>query len=172
MFCPRYPSFQMRWSPRSSRICSIVAGSRNGRQSTPGRERASSFVVDAAAAAVAEGAADAPAALTEAELVRAVAAASPEPGALRLLRAVRMSEGYHATYSTAWRRYAYFLPARPGQTREELAAEATRLDALLRPLAGATRDYSALVRACRSQPTGACLGCPSPVPLTTGPSPR
>ena len=69
------------------------------------------------------------------------ALASPE---LRLVGARRMCRGYHATYSTAWRRYAYFLPA---ETEAASVDEAARLDALLRPLGdGVARDYAALGR--------------------------
>ena len=84
--------------------------------------------------------------LSESDLHDAVARASPERGALRLVDARRMDDGYHATFSTAWRRYAYLLPASPGATRVEAAAEAARLDGLLRPLAGEPRDYAALGR--------------------------
>ena len=47
-----------------------------------------------------------------------------------------MAPGYHATYSTAWRHYAYLLPPPPNATRAAVAAEAAALDKLLRPLAG------------------------------------
>ena len=74
--------------------------------------------------------------LGEAELAKAVTRAAPRAGALRLVRARRMAPGYHATYSTAWRHYAYLLPPPPNATRAVVAAEAAALDKLLRPLAG------------------------------------
>ena len=74
--------------------------------------------------------------LGEAELAKAIAKAAPRAGALRLVRARRMAPGYHATYSTAWRHYAYLLPPPPNATRAAVAAEAAALDKLLRPLAG------------------------------------
>lgn len=75
--------------------------------------------------------------LGEAELTEAIKRAAPRAGALRLVRARRMAPGYHATYSTAWRHYAYLLPPPPNATRAAVAAEAAVLDKLLRPLAGA-----------------------------------
>ena len=72
----------------------------------------------------------------KAELAKAIAQAAPRAGALRLVRARRMAPGYHATYSTAWRHYAYLLPPPPNATRAAVAAEAAALDKLLRPLAG------------------------------------
>ena len=75
--------------------------------------------------------------LGEAELAKAIAEAAPRAGALRLVRARRMAPGYHATYSTAWRHYAYLLPPPPNATRAAVAAEVAALDKLLRPLAGA-----------------------------------
>ena len=84
--------------------------------------------------------------VTEADLARAIAHASPEPGALRLLSARRMDRGYHATFSTTWRRYAYLLPPPEGWTRTQVAAEASCIDQLLRPLVGTPRDYAALGR--------------------------
>ena len=85
--------------------------------------------------------------LRPSELAAAVARASPEPGALRLVSARRAPSDYHATYSTSWRRYVYFLPAEVGRASlEAVAAEASRIDNLLRPLAGETRDYAALGR--------------------------
>ena len=83
--------------------------------------------------------------VTQADLERAINEASPAPGAL--------SWWQHATwpvvirtYSTTWRRYAYYLPSWPGATRDEVATEAAALDALLRPLCGVARDFRALGR--------------------------
>ena len=84
--------------------------------------------------------------VTQADLERAINEASPAPGALRLVAARHMASGYHATYSTTWRRYAYYLPSWPGATRDEVATEAAALDALLRPLCGVARDFRALGR--------------------------
>lgn len=89
--------------------------------------------------------------LTASAIHDALAAASPEPGALRLVRARRVDPSYHATFSTAWRRYAYLLPASAGQTRADVVDEAARIDRALRPMVGVTRDYAALGRAV---PTG------------------
>ena len=90
----------------------------------------------------------------------AVARASPQPGALRVVSAREVDRSYHATFSTAWRRYAYLLPPPPGATssREEVAAEAEALDGLLRGLAGTTRDYAALGRGLpKNKPTQSLL---------------
>ena len=84
--------------------------------------------------------------LCEEALAESLARASPAPAALRLVQARIAEQRYHATYSTAWRRYAYLLPPAPGQSREAAAQEAATIDALLRPLAGAPRDYAALGR--------------------------
>ena len=85
--------------------------------------------------------------LQEREVAEAIRDAAPAPGALRLVRARRMEGSYHATYSTAWRRYAYLLPPTAAATHETAAAEAAALDALLRPLVAAgPRDYAALGR--------------------------
>ena len=80
------------------------------------------------------------------QLEAAVAAVAPAPGALRLVRARHRDESYHATFSTAWRRYAYLLPRAAAAPAEAVEAEAARLDALLQPLAGELRDYAALGR--------------------------
>ena len=80
------------------------------------------------------------------DLFDAVARSAPTPGVLRLVDARRMERGYHATFSTAWRQYAYLLPPAPDQTAKQVAEEANRLDAMLQPLAGERRDYSALGR--------------------------
>ena len=80
--------------------------------------------------------------VSERELADAITKASPLPGALRLVSARRMGRNYHATYSTTWRRYCYLLPAPPGTAPAETEAEAARIDALLRPLAGETRDFA------------------------------
>ena len=89
--------------------------------------------------------------LRERQLADAISSASPQPGALRLVQARRVERGFHATYSTSWRRYAYFLPPAAGQSAADVAEEAEQIDALLRPLAGVARDYSALGR---SMPLG------------------
>ena len=80
------------------------------------------------------------------QLEAAVAAVAPAPGSLRLVRARHRDESYHATFSTAWRRYAYLLPRVAAAPAEAVEAEAARLDALLQPLAGELRDYAALGR--------------------------
>ena len=87
-----------------------------------------------------------PPGLTARVLSEAIAKASPEAGALRLVRARRMDRSYHATFSTSWRRYAYLLPPSSNQSHEDITDEATRINAMLRPLEGETRDYAALGR--------------------------
>lgn len=84
--------------------------------------------------------------LDAAEIVAAVARASPTPGALRVLEAARVPRSYHATFGTRWRRYAYLLPPKRGASRREVEAEAAALHALLRTLAGAPHDFGALGR--------------------------
>lgn len=84
--------------------------------------------------------------IEESELAAAIYAAAPAPGALRLVAARRVPRAFHATFSAAWRRYVYLLPALPGQSRAQVLEESARLDALLRPLAGTVRDYAALGR--------------------------
>ena len=84
--------------------------------------------------------------LDAAALARAVSDASPADGALRLVSSRSVPSSYHATYSTDWRRYAYLLPPRADQPRDEIIAEAARIDAQLKPLVGASRDFAALGR--------------------------
>ena len=79
------------------------------------------------------------------DLSSAIDRASPEPGALRLLRARQVGGSYHATYSTTWRRYVYLLPPR-SQHMDDAREEARVLDALLGPLVGCPRDFAALGR--------------------------
>lgn len=80
-------------------------------------------------------------------IASAVAAAAPQPGALRVLSAAHsLDKTYHATFATTWRRYAYLLPPMPGASREEVEAEARDMDGMLSALAGAPRDYAALAR--------------------------
>jgi tRNA pseudouridine38-40 synthase len=89
------------------------------------------------------------------DLAAAIAAAAPQDGALRLVQARRTTDrSYHATFSCRWRRYCYLLPPSPGATRGDVELEATRIDALLRPLAGVPRDFAAFGRGLpRNKPT-------------------
>jgi len=85
--------------------------------------------------------------LDVAELEHAIAEAAPEPGALRLVSAEQTTDrSYHASFSTRWRRYAYFLPPPIGHSREDVMREAAAIDALLQPLVGEERQYAALGR--------------------------
>ena len=79
-------------------------------------------------------------------LVDAVARASPQPGALRLVHARRAPRGYHATFATAWRRYAYLLAPAAGQTAAAVVSEAAAIQAALAPLVGSPRDFASLGR--------------------------
>lgn len=76
---------------------------------------------------------------------------------LRVLSAVRVPRSFHATFSATWRRYAYFLPTRLGGDDVSAAA----VDAQLRELSGAERDYAALGRVrfpCPSLCVSVCVG--------------
>ena len=100
--------------------------------------------------------------LTEGELARAIEAAAPEPGALRLTRARKVPRAFHATFGATWRWYVYLLPPPAGGAgagdgadggeddcllaRSAAEAEARAIDRLLQPLVGAPRDYAALGR--------------------------
>ena len=85
--------------------------------------------------------------LEEAAIVAAVAAAAPIPGSLRVVSAKHtLDKTYHATFGTAWRRYAFLLPPAAGATRADVEKEAAEMDAMLRALAHEPRDYSALAR--------------------------
>ena len=79
--------------------------------------------------------------LSPEQLHAAVAEAAPAPRTLVLRAARRVPRAFHATFAATRRRYTYLLPASPGG---DVPAEA--LDALLKPLAGAARDYRALGR--------------------------
>ena len=76
-------------------------------------------------------------------LSRAVAAAAPSVGTLRLVSAQTVPRSFHATFSTAWRRYVYLLPANDAT----LGADADAIDRQLRPLVDAGEaHYGALGR--------------------------
>ena len=81
-------------------------------------------------------------------IIEAVSAVSPRSGALRCVSAVRSSDpSYHATFSTAWRRYVFLLPPMPAtSSRTHVEREASTLNAMLAPLQGAPREYGALGR--------------------------
>lgn len=76
-------------------------------------------------------------------LSHAVAAAAPSVGTLRLVTAQTVPRSFHATFSTAWRKYVYLLPANDAT----LGVDAVAIDRQLRPLVDAGEaHYGALGR--------------------------